>query len=171
MRQYAQSLRVLQSAAQGARQAQRLAGTRNQHNHDFGGKEFDAVAADALIEGESGSRRFLDARGHFQHLVDARGLEKFDRHPPHDEGRRLAPIRAVDQRTMVVADQAQEIRAAALAPADVAAVIDEAGKIGVLEINADGQDVPPPSCIDCDAAGKVGPALRMCSRSARRHGP
>ena len=71
------------------------------------------------------------------------------------------PSGAVDQGTMVVADEAQEIRAAALAPADVTAVIDEAGKIGVLEIDADGQDMSPRPCINSDAAGKIGPALRM----------
>jgi hypothetical protein len=62
---------------------------------------------------------------------------------------------------MARAEQAQEVGAATLAPADIAGVIDEAGKIGVLEIDADGQDMSPPSCINCDAAGKVGPALRM----------
>ena len=84
---------VLQSVAQGARQAQRLAGPRNQHDHDLGGKEFDAVAGDALIQDEGGSRRLLDARRHLQDLVDARGLEKLDapcaaRRTPPARGRR-----------------------------------------------------------------------------------
>ena len=94
------------------------------------------------------------------------GLQKLERHAPHHEGRGLAPGGAVDQRAVIVADQAQEIRAAALAPAQVAGVIDEAGEIGVLEVDADGQDVPPPVGIADDAAGKVGPALGAGDQAA-----
>ena len=70
---------------------------------------------------------------------------------------RLASAGAFDQHAVIVAEQAQEIGAAALAPADVAGVINEAGKVGVLEVDADGQHVAPPVVIDDDAAGKVGP--------------
>ena len=72
------------------------------------------------------------------------GLRNSMRHAPHHERRRLAAAGAVDQRAVIVADQAQEIGAAALAPADIAAVIDEAGEVGVLEIDADGQNVAAP---------------------------
>ena len=62
---------------------------------------------------------------------------------------------------MIAADEAEEIRAATFAPADVAGVVDEARKIGVLEIDADGKNMPPALRINSDATGKIGPALRM----------
>ena len=77
------------------------------------------------------------------------------------------PPRAVDQRAMVVADQAQEIGAAALAPAHVAAVIDEAGEVGVLEVDADGQHVARARRVHDDAAGEIGPGR---GSSRRRSG-
>src|SRR5215467_6807159 len=61
----------LQGLTQGRREALRLARGRDQHHHDFGGKEIDAVAADALVERQGGGGGLLGARGHLQHLIDA----------------------------------------------------------------------------------------------------
>jgi hypothetical protein len=63
---------------------------------------------------------------------------------------------------MIAAQQAQKIGAAALAPAHVAGVIDEAGKIGVFEIDAHGQHMPAPRRILDETAGEIGPIV--CGR-------
>ena len=67
------------------------------------------------------------------------------------------PSVAVDQPAVIAAEQAQEIGATALAPAHVARVVDEAGEIRVLEINAHRQHVRARRAILQKAAGKVGP--------------
>ena len=60
------------------------------------------------------------------------------------------------ERGVADAEQADEVGPPALHEADVAAVIDDAGEIGVLEIDAHRQDVTAGD----QAAGKVGPGLR-----------
>ena len=77
------------------------------------------------------------------------------------------PRAAVDQSAMVVAEQAQEIGAAALAPAHIGRVIDEAGKIGVLEVDAHRQQVMAPAVVLDEAAGEVGPGRLRGSMMVR----
>ncbi len=70
-------------------------------------------------------------------IVHARGLEEIDRHRAHDEGeagRFLLGL--LEQEPVVGADQAQIIRPPALHVAQIIGVIDDAGEIGVLVIDA-----------------------------------
>ncbi len=57
---------------------------------------------------------------------------------------------------MIDAEQAEKIRTPALHETQIARVIDDAGKIRVLVIDADGHDVPAVF----DPAREVGPVLR-----------
>src|SRR6185437_9392355 len=72
-----------------------------------------------------------------EHVVHVRRLVEVDVHVAHDEGkaRRLGGG-GLEQRAMVGADQAQVVGAAALHEAQVAGVIDDAGKVRVLVIDA-----------------------------------
>jgi hypothetical protein len=110
----------------------------------------------------------LGARGHLEDLIDAGGAQILERHAPHHEGGGLAPLGAAEQRLVVVAEQAQEIGAAALAPAQVGGVIDETGEIRVLEIDADGENVAPPALVLDQAPREIGPGCRWIKR---RHRP
>ena len=56
---------------------------------------------------------------------------------------------------VVDAEQADEVGSAPLAELEIVRVIDEAGEIGVLEIDADGQDVD----VALDPSGEVRPIL------------
>ena len=85
-----------------------------------------------------------------QDVIDPGGTQIVDLEAAHDEGRGL---RAFDQIAMVDAEQAQEVGAAALAPAQVGGVVDQAGEVGVLEIDPDRQDVTAA----LDPPGEIGP--------------
>ncbi len=80
----------------------------------------------------------LRRRADGQHVVDGGGPEEIDRHVPHREG---AALRR--QLVVVDADEAEIVGAAALHELQIARVIDAAGKIRVLEIDALRQDVRP----------------------------
>src|SRR5262249_35856587 len=64
---------VRQSIAQGRREALRLAGAGDQHDHDLGAEQLAAAPADALVEGQRRGRRRLDAGRHLEDVVDPRG--------------------------------------------------------------------------------------------------
>src|SRR5262245_63632017 len=71
---------------------------------------------------------------------------------------------------MVVAKQAQKIRAAALAPTQVAGVINQAREIRVLEVDPNRQHMPAPAGVRNEFAGKIGPAassIRLRHRPAQ----
>jgi hypothetical protein len=91
-----------------------------------------------------------------EQIVDAGRAQIVDLQPAYDEKRRCAAIARRVQLRVVHAEQAQEVGAAALAPAQIVGVVDEAGEIGVLEIDADRQDVPTP----LNPPGQIRPALR-----------
>ena len=69
---------------------------------------------------------------------------------------RARPASGVASSLMVDAEQPDEVGAAALAEFQEVGVIDEAGEIGVLEIDADRQDVG----LALDPPGEVGPIAR-----------
>jgi hypothetical protein len=89
-----------------------------------------------LKQDEVGSTDLLHPRLDLQDVVDVSWFEELEGHPPHDEGRRLAPVRTADQGAVIVAEQAQEVGAPALAPAQIARVIDKTREVRVLEIDA-----------------------------------
>ena len=66
---------VLQGVAQGGRQAQRLAGLRDEHDHHLGGEQQHAAARDTLVEHQGGGGGLLDVSVDFEDLVDAGGFE------------------------------------------------------------------------------------------------
>src|SRR5919108_990082 len=101
---------------------------------------------------------FLHLRLHLEDFVDARRFEELGGHAPHDKGRRLPPLEPSDQCAVIVAKQAQEIGAAALAPAQIACVIDEPREVRILEIDADGKQVTATCAVLDEAAGEIGPA-------------
>lgn len=71
---------------------------------------------------------------------------------------------------MVIAEQAEEIRASAFAPAHIGAVIDEAGKIGVFKIDPNGKRVRATAVFVRDATGEVGPVVGSVGRGGICHG-
>ena len=72
------------------------------------------------------------------------GLQKVDVHRTHDEGepRRFLFGRR-EQRAVISAEEAQIIGAPALHEAQIIGVVDDAGEVGVLVIDAHGKYVPP----------------------------
>ena len=89
-----------------------------------------------LMQRDRGAFDFLRPGDDFQHVVHARRLEELDGHGAHHEGeaRRLL-LGLLEQRALIGAEQAQIVGAAALHEAQIARVIDDAGKIGVLVID------------------------------------
>ena len=75
---------------------------------------------------------------HVEHVVHPRRLQEIDLHRAHHEGKawrfRLAFRK---QRVLVGAHQPQMVGAPALHEAQIIGVIDDAGKIGVLVVDAD----------------------------------
>src|SRR5262252_7163071 len=88
-------------------------------------------------------------------------------HTAHDEGGGLASTGTSNEGLMVVAHEAKEVGAAALAPAQIGSVIDETGKVRVLEVDAQREHMATPAVVLDDAAGEIGPA----SGIRRRHRP
>src|SRR5690606_26522441 len=126
--------------------------------------------ADGLVQSEAGRAELANTGADLQNLVDAGGPEIVELHPAHDESRRIATGRSADQRPVIVADQPQKIRAAALAPAQIAGVVDESGEVRVLEVDPDRQNVPAAAALILDdAAGKIGPGSRRFAHVA--HSP
>src|SRR5690606_27916206 len=117
---------------------------------------------------------------------------ELDLHPTHDEGeaRRLG-LRLREQRMQVGGEQAQTVGAAALHEAQAIGVIDDAGEIRVLVIDADLHDMaavadravergrirasssPPPNSLSC-AGSRVGSARprwrKACEGRSRPRG-
>lgn len=99
-----------------------------------------------------------------------RGLQEVEPHAADHERCRLAHACAVIQVTMAVADQAQEVRSAALTPAHIRAVVDETGEVRVLEVHAHRQDMAQSRLILDQPSGKVWPrvfGVRLRHRSSR----
>ncbi len=71
-----------------------------------------------------------------------------------------SPILAVGDALMVDAEQPDEVRPAALAEFQVVGVIDDAGEIGVLEIDADRQHMR----LALDPPGKIRPLALVIRR-------
>src|SRR5581483_6850117 len=96
------------------------------------------MAAHHLLVQHYGSALHLLRRGDdVEHVVHVRRLVEVDVHVAHHEGEARRFGRGLlEQRAVVGADQAQIIGAAALHEAQVAGVIDDAGKIRVLVIDA-----------------------------------
>ena len=86
----------------------------------------------------------LQRRGDdLEHVVHARGLAEVDAHRAHHEGKaRRLLLGLLEQRALVGAEQAQIVGAAALHEAQIARVIDDAGKIGVLVIDPHRLEMP-----------------------------
>src|SRR4029077_16019761 len=109
-------------------------------------------AADLLVEGERCAPNLGASGDDFEHIVEAAGLQIVDLDAAHDEHQRVSGIRR--RKLLVVnAEQPDEVGAAALAEFQEIGVIDNAREIGVLEIDADGQDM----CLAFDPPGKVRP--------------
>jgi hypothetical protein len=58
---------------------------------------------------------------------------------------------------MLASDKPEKIGPAALAPAQIGGVINEPGKVGVLEVDTNREDVAPPSLVLDDATREVRP--------------
>ena len=90
-----------------------------------------------LIEGDGGALHLLRRGDDVEHVVHEGRLVEVDVHVAHDEGKaRRLLLGRLEQRAVVGADQPQVIGAPALHEAQVARVIDDAGEIGVLVIDA-----------------------------------
>src|SRR5258706_1815355 len=120
------------SVAGGLGDPQWLARDADQDNHHAGLAQDSPVPDDPLIEHQAGGADLRHARLDFDDVVDARWPQELEAHATHDECGRLAPAGARNQGPVVIAEQAQEVRTSALAPAHVARVVDEAGEIRVL---------------------------------------
>ncbi len=59
----------------------------------------------------------------------------------NDEGCRFRVFARFHEFVVMDAEQANEVGAATLAPAQVSCVVDDACEVGVFEIDADGEDV------------------------------
>ena len=90
-----------------------------------------------LIERDGSALHLFRSGDDVEQVVHIGRLAEGDVHVAHHEGeaRRLGR-RLLEQRAMVGADQAQVVGAAALHEAQIAGVIDDTGKIGVLVIDA-----------------------------------
>jgi len=95
--------------------------------------------------GKSNARFCASPRdgSHFQYIVDPARLQKIRPDASYREGARLAIVDAPRKRRMFDARQSQKIGPAPLAPAKIGRVVNEAREIGVLEINANGKNMPP----------------------------
>ena len=74
---------------------------------------------DDLFQDQARFRDRARARMHFQNLIDAGGLQVIGADPPDRESARLARKCATSQLVMPDAKQAQIVRAAPLAPAQI----------------------------------------------------
>src|SRR6185437_16964716 len=78
----------------------------------------------------------------FEHVVHARGPQKIERHRSHHEGKsRRLLFGRLEQRAVIGANEPQIVGAAALHVAKVVGVIDDAGEVGVLIVDADGEEM------------------------------
>ncbi len=76
--------------------------------------------------------------GDVEHVVHPRRLQVIDLHRAHDEGKaRRFRLRFREQRMLFGAHQAQMVGAAALHEEQIIGVIDDAGEIRVLVVDAD----------------------------------
>ncbi len=90
-----------------------------------------------LIEHDGGALDLFRRGDDVEHVVHVRGFSEIDAHVAHHEGKAgRFRRRLLEQRAVVGADQAEIIGAPALHEAQVARVVDDAGKIRVLVIDA-----------------------------------
>jgi hypothetical protein len=151
--------RCRHGGAQALGQSKHPAALAYQHNSNRSFEQGHTRTCDALFENERGGAEGLHPRGYLQHFIDAGGFEVFQLHAAHDEGGGFAAIARLHQGVVIVAEQSQIVAAAALAPADVAGVIDEAGEIRVFEVDADREDVGATGVASDKAAGEIGPIV------------
>jgi len=90
---------------------------------------------------------------HFEHVVDAGGLQEVSVEAAHHKYGRLTRKGSILQSIVGDAEEAHIVGAPTLAPAHIGGMINKAGKVRVFEINPDWQDVPGFG----KAAGKVSP--------------
>ena len=97
-------------------------------------------ALDALMQHDR-SALHLKGYGHdLKDVVHPRGLAKVDRHRADHEGKARRLLRCLlEQRALVSAEQPQVVGPAALHEAQIARVIDHAGKVRVFIIDANGK--------------------------------
>lgn len=121
----------------------RLALRRNDRDLDLRLDQDLVAPQNTLMEHDPRAPEQRRARLDAEHLVDPRRSQKIDIHVPDDEGHGLA-IEAVRQ--FLVADplQAQEIAPSPLQEMKETRVIDDAGEIRVLEIDAHEKPVAEP---------------------------
>ena len=98
-----------------------------------------SLAAPHLLRQRDRGALHRDRPGHdVEHVVHPRGLQEVDLHRAHHEGEaRRFRLRFREQRMLLGAHQPQMIGASALHEAQIIGVIDDAGKIRVLVIDAD----------------------------------
>lgn len=140
------------------RNAQGLAGDRDQHHDDFKFKHQHTRDTDLLRQGCAGSANFFDTRIDLQNIIHPRGPQKVAMHAPDDKGGRFKARRAIDHAPAVGPEKAKKIGASALAPADVTGVIGNAASIGIFEINAHRKHMATAMLIVDDPAGQIRPA-------------
>src|SRR5580700_2499623 len=98
------------------------------------------AAHDALAHHGGSALHVVRLGEHFEHVVHARRFQEIDGHRTHHEGKSRRFLGGLlEQRAVIGADHAQIIGAPALHEAQIAGVIDDAGKIGVLVIDAHGE--------------------------------
>ena len=100
---------------------------------------------------------------HFEHVVDAGGLQEVSVEAAHHEYGRLTRKRSILQSIMGNAEEAHIVGAPTLAPAHIGGVINKAGKVRVFEIDPDWQDVSGFG----KTAGKISP-IRAAGLSRHR---
>lgn len=122
-----------------ARQAARLAvGQRRDQN--FCREQNFRLAPHDLLQFDRGRRNFERPGLDGQKIVHPRRFQKFELHPGDHEKQGVATFAGMD-RALVKVKLAQHFGAGAFDEAQKIGVIDEAGEIRVLEIDADGEEV------------------------------
>src|SRR5262245_60853613 len=102
-------------------------------NGDLGIDQGLVIAPDRLTQDDARPGEIENAGLDLEEIVDPRRLEEVGVDSADCKGERLTVVTLV-QFGMADADQPDEVGAAALHEADIAAVIDDAGEVGVLEI-------------------------------------
>jgi hypothetical protein len=118
-----------------------LPGQADEYDLDADAAEQRFAAPDLLRQQQMRTPGIGALRDDLQHLVDSCRTQIVDFQPPHDESRRDGGLALGDKIGMMNAEEAKEIRPAPFAPAQIARVINEAGEVGVLELDAHWQDM------------------------------
>src|SRR5690606_13018441 len=124
---------------------------------------FRAEPPDHLLRLDPRPARADIARMHFEPVIDTCGAQKVDFHPVYGKGDRIIAIKQIG---VMNSGEPQKVWPPPLCKAEIVRVIDNAGEIRVLVIDADGElmDLPldPPGKIrpDCPAHASSSPSSK-----------